>query len=282
MSNAPMFLTAAIVGAETTRDQNPAVPYLPSEIADEAIRCWEKGASIVHLHARKPDGMPSQEAALFGEAIEKIRATCDIIIQVSTGGAVGMTGEERCQPLTLSGNRTPEMATLSCGSLNFGEEIFENPRPLMRDIAERIRAANIKPELEIFDAGMMDEARYLQKKGFIDFPAHFDFVLGIPGGLAAREDALDYLLTQLPTGSTWSVAGIGRFELPMVESAAKRGGHARVGFEDNVFLSKGVLAKGSFELVETAADIAKRCGRRIATPAEAREILGITGISVRS
>jgi 3-keto-5-aminohexanoate cleavage enzyme len=272
-----MFLTAAIVGAEATHAQNPAVPYLPSEIADEAIRCWEKGASMVHLHARKPDGTPSQSAELFGEAIERIRAACDIIVQVSTGGAVGMTGEERCQPLTLSGALAPEMATLSCGSVNFGEEIFENPRPLMRDIAGRIRAAGIKPELEIFDTGMMDEARYLQKKGLIDFPAHFDFVLGVPGGLAAREDALDYLLTLLPEGSTWSVAGIGRFELPMVEAAAKRGGHARVGFEDNVFLSKGVLAKGSFELVEAATAIAKRCGRRIATPAETRQILGIEG-----
>lgn len=275
MSAEPMILTAAIVGAETTRESNPAVPYLPSEIAAEAIRCWEKGASIVHLHARRPDGTPTQEAALFGEAIELIRASCDVIIQVSTGGAVGMSGEERCQPLTLTGARSPEMATLSCGSVNFGEEIFENPRPLMRDIAERIRAAGIKPELEIFDAGMMDEARYLHRKGLIDLPAHFDFVLGVPGALAAREDALDYLLTQLPEGSTWCVAGIGRFELPMVEAAARRGGHARVGFEDNVFLSKGVLAKGSFELVEAAAEIARRHGRRVVRPSEARAILGI-------
>ena len=275
MSAEPMILTAAIVGAETTRESNPAGPYLPSEIAAEAVRCWEKGASIVHLHARRPDGTPTQEAALFGEAIELIRASCDIIIQVSTGGAVGMSGEERCQPLTLAGARAPEMATLSCGSVNFGEEIFENPRPLMRDIAERIRAAGIKPELEIFDAGMMDEARYLHRKGLIDLPAHFDFVLGVPGALAAREDAIDYLLTQLPEGSTWCVAGIGRFELPMVEAAARRGGHARVGFEDNVFLSKGVLAKGSFELVEAAADIARRCGRRVVSPCEARAILGI-------
>lgn len=275
MSAEPMILTAAIVGAETTRESNPAVPYLPSEIAAEAIRCWEKGASIVHLHARRPDGTPTQEAALFGEAIELIRASCDVIIQVSTGGAVGMSGEERCQPLTLTGARSPEMATLSCGSVNFGEEIFENPRPLMRDIAERIRAAGIKPELEIFDAGMMDEARYLHRKGLIALPAHFDFVLGVPGALAAREDALDYLLTQLPEGSTWCVAGIGRFELPMVEAAARRGGHARVGFEDNVFLSKGVLAKGSFELVEAAAEIARRHGRRVVRPSEARAILGI-------
>lgn len=270
-----MILTAALVGAETMRADNPAVPYLPSEIAAEAIRCWEKGASIVHLHARKPDGTPSQEVSLFGEAIEQIRAACDVIIQVSTGGAVGMTGQERCQPLSLTGKRAPEMATLSCGSVNFGEEIFENPRPLLRDIATRIRAAGIKPELEIFDAGMIDEARYLQKKGFIDFPAHFDFVLGVPGALAAREDALDYLIAQLPEGSTWSVAGIGRFELPMVKAAAERGGHARVGFEDNVFLSKGVLARGSYELVEAAADIARRCGRRVVEPAEARAILGI-------
>ncbi len=271
----PMILTAAIVGAETMRSHNPAVPYLPSEIADEAVRCCQAGASIVHLHARNPDGTSTQSAEVFGEAIRLIRARCDIIIQTSTGGAVGMSGEERCQPLTLRGALKPEMATLSCGSVNFGEDVFINSRPLMRDIAARIRAAGIKPELEIFDAGMMDEAAYLQKQGLIDFPAHFDFVLGVPGGLAAREDALDYLLTRLPDGSTWCAAGIGRFQLPMAEAAARRGGNARVGFEDNIYLSKGVLAKGSWELVEAAAKIARSAGRTVATPAQSREILGI-------
>lgn len=272
-----MILTAAVVGAEVTRAENPAVPYLPSEIADEAVKCWKEGASIVHLHARNPDGSASQSAALYGDAIRLIREKCDLIVQTSTGGAVGMTGEERCQPLTLKGNLKPEMATLSCGSVNFGDEVFVNSRPLMRDIATRIREAGIKPELEIFDAGMMDESKYLAKLGLIDFPAHFDFVLGVPGALAAREDALDYLIAQLPSGATWCVAGIGRFELPMVEAAARRGGNARVGFEDNIYLSKGVLAKGSWELVQKAAVIAKENGRKIATPKEARQILGIAG-----
>ena len=130
----PMILTAAIVGAETMRSHNPAVPYLPSEIADEAVRCCQAGASIVHLHARNPDGTSTQSAEVFGEAIRLIRARCDIIIQTSTGGAVGMSGEERCQPLTLRGALKPEMATLSCGSVNFGEDVFINSRPLMRDI----------------------------------------------------------------------------------------------------------------------------------------------------
>ncbi|MGI5865470.1 MAG: 3-keto-5-aminohexanoate cleavage protein [Myxococcales bacterium] len=275
MAHRPMIITAALVGAEVMRKDTPHIPYTPEEIAAEAVRCREAGAAMVHLHARKPDGTPSQEAALFGEAIRLIRKQVDVIIQVSTGGAVGMSGEERCQPLTLSGELKPEMATLSTGSVNFGEEVFSNPRPLTRDIAQRIRAAGIKPEFEIFDAGMIDEAKYLHKQGLVDFPGHWDFVLGVPGGLAARPDAVDYLLTQLPEGATWCIAGIGRMELPMVEYAAERGGNARVGLEDNIFISKGVLAKGSSELVQKAVELAKGKGREIATPAQAREIIGL-------
>lgn len=275
MVHPPMIITAAIVGAEVMRKDSPYVPYTPEEIAAEAVRCREAGAALVHLHARLPDGTPSQSAELFGQAIRLIRQRCDVIVQTSTGGAVGMSGEERCQPLTLTGELKPEMATLSTGSVNFGEEVFANPRPLTRDIAARLRAAGIKPEFEIFDAGMIDEAKYLQKQGLVDFPGHWDFVLGVPGGLAARPDAVEYLLTQLPPKATWCIAGVGRQELPMVEYAAERGGNARVGMEDNLFISKGVLAKGSYELVARAVELARGKGRELATPAQAREIIGL-------
>ncbi len=271
----PIILTAAIVGAEVMRKDTPYIPYTPEEIAAEAERCARAGAAVVHLHVREPDGKPSQAPELFGSAIRLIRARCDVVLQTSTGGAVGMSADERCGPLTLQGELKPEMATLTPGTVNFGEEVFFNPRPLVRDIARRIRAAGLKPELEIFDAGMIDEARYLQKEGLLDFPGHWDFVLGVPGGLGARTDAVDYLRRQLPEGATWTCAAMGRFQLPMVELACERGGHARVGLEDNLFLEKGVLAKGSFELVERAAAIARSKGREVATPAQARQILGL-------
>jgi len=275
MTHPPMILTAAIGGAEVMREQTPHIPYTPEEIAGEAVRCREAGAALVHLHARKPDGTASLDAQLFAEAIRLIRARCDVIIQVSTGGAVGMTGEERCGPLSLTGELKPEMATLTTGSVNFGEEVFANPRPLVRDIASRIRAAGLKPEFEIFDAGMMDEAKYLHAKGVGHVRGHWDCVLGVPGGMGARADALDYLRTQLPEGATWTCAAMARHQLPMVELVAERGGNSRVGMEDNIYLSKGVLAKGSYELVQKAVELAKGKGRDIATPAQAREILGL-------
>lgn len=269
----PMVLTAAMVGAETTRQQTPYLPLTAQEIAEDAARCREAGAAMVHLHVRNPDGSPSQSPELFRAAIRAIRARTDILIQVSTGGAVGMGVDERCGGLTLTGPDRPDMATLTTGTVNFGDEVFWNPRPLVRDIAKRIRALGLKPELECFDAGMVDEAKILAKEGYVDLPAHFDFVLGVPGALGAQLHALDYLRAQLPEGCTWTVAAVGRHQLPFVAHAAERGGNARVGLEDNIFLSKGVLAKGNFELVAEAARLAKEKGRTLATPDEARQLL---------
>lgn len=274
MSQTPVVITAALVGAETTREQTPHLPISPEEIAQEAKRCWEAGAAMVHLHVREPDGTPSQSAALFGETIARIREIAPgLICQTSTGGAVGMSVDERTQPLTLQGIQKPEMATLTPGTVNFGDDVFWNPRPLVREIARRMRAAGIVPEVEVFDAGMIDEAHALQREELLDFPAHFDFVLGVPGAMAAREEAVDYLRAQLPEGSTWSIAGVGRHELPMALLALEKGGHVRVGLEDNIFLSRGVLAKGSYELVAQVAALAQEKGRRVASPEEARELL---------
>lgn len=272
----PMVITAAIVGAETTREQTPHLPITAEEIGIEAAKCREAGAAMVHIHVRNPDGSPSQSPELFRAAIREIRKRCDIIVQTSTGGAVGMGVDERCGPLTLTGADKPDMATLSTGTVNFGEDVFWNPRPLVRDIAKRIRSIGLKPEIECFDAGMIDEAKYLAKEGLIDLPAHFDFVLGVPGALAARPEALDFMIASLPEGCTWTCAAMARFQLPFVELSAERGGNARVGLEDNIFISKGVLAKGSFELVQEAVKRAKGKGREIATPAQARELLRLS------
>ncbi|NBD13379.1 MULTISPECIES: 3-keto-5-aminohexanoate cleavage protein [Corallococcus] len=269
----PMVLTAAMVGAETTREQTPHLPITAEEIAEDAAKCREAGAAMVHLHVRTADGKPSQDAELFRAAIRAIRKRTDVLVQVSTGGAVGMGVDERCGGLTLTGADKPDMATLTTGTVNFGEEVFWNPRPLVRDIAKRIRAIGLKPELECFDVGMIDEARYLAKEGLVELPAHFDFVLGVPGTLQARPEVLDFMIASLPEGSSWTVAGVGRQQLPFVDEAAKRGGNARVGLEDNIYLSKGVLAKGNFELVAEAAKRARAAGREPATPEQARQLL---------
>jgi 3-keto-5-aminohexanoate cleavage enzyme len=276
MSASPMVITAAIVGAETSRAQTPHLPISAEEIGIEAQKCREAGAAMIHLHVRNPDGSPSQSPELFRAAIREIRKRCDILIQTSTGGAVGMGVDERCGPLTLTGGDKPDMATLTTGTVNFGEDVFWNPRPLVREIAQRIRAIRIRPEIECFDVGMIDEASYLAKEGLVELPAHFDFVMGVPGAISARPESLDFMIGSLPKGSTWTVAGVGRHQLPFAELGAERGGNARVGLEDNIYLSKGVLAKGSWELVADTAQRAKAKGRELATPAQARQLLRLT------
>jgi len=271
----PMVLTAAMVGAEVTREQTPYLPMSADEIATDAAKCREAGAAMVHIHVRTADGKPSQDTELFRAAIRAIRKQSDILVQVSTGGAVGMNVDERCGGLNLTGVDKPDMATLSTGTVNFGPDVFWNPRPLIRDIAARIKAIGLKPELECFDVGMIDEARALEKEGFISFPAHFDFVLGVGGALGANPEALDFMRSYIPKGSTWTCAAMGRHQLPFVELSAERGGNARVGMEDNIYLSKGVLAKGNYELVAAAAKLAKAKGRELATPAQARGLLGL-------
>lgn len=265
----PLIITAAICGAEVFRDQSPHIPYTPRELADEALRCFDAGAVMVHLHVRNPDGTPSQSPDLFGQAMEYICAQSPMLIQFSTGGAVGMGVDERADAVKLG----PDMATLSTGSVNFGDEVFLNPTPLVREIAKRIADFGVTPEIECFDSGMVDTALRLAKHGLIALPAHFDFVLGMAGGMGGTVHHLDFMRSLLPDGCSWSVAGIGRFELPLARHAIAHGGHVRVGLEDNLYLSKGVLAKGSYELVAQVAQEAAVFGRPLATVVQARELL---------
>jgi len=266
-----IILTAAIVGAEVTREQTPHVPYTAEEIAREAKRCRDAGAAVIHLHVREPDGKPSQSEALFREAIDAIRAETDVVVQVSTGGAVGMSVEERVGGLRCA----PDMGTLNCGSINFGDEVFENSFPQMRDIARRLREAAIVPELEVYEVGHLDNAMVLAKEELIGAPFHVQFVLGVRGAAGARPEVLRFLVSQLPSDATWGVAAVGRHQLPMAELATELGGNVRVGLEDNIWLDKGVLAEGSAPLVARAATIARTRGREPVTPTRARELLGI-------
>ena len=266
-----LIITAALTGAEVSRDQQPALPISPAEIAAAAEECVKAGASIVHLHARKPDGSPTQDREVYREIVQAVRARCDVIVQLSTGGAVGMSAEERLAPVTLQ----PEMATLSMGSVNFGGEVFMNHPADIKMFARAMREYGVKPELEIFDAGMLDTARHWLARDLLDAPAHFDFVLGVPGAMAATPEALMFLRSQLPPGSTWTVAGIGAAQLPLGALAIVLGGHVRVGFEDNVYYRKGELATSNAQLVERIARISREMDRAVATPDEARRMLGI-------
>ncbi len=268
-----LIITAAICGAEVTKEQNPSVPYTVEEIGIEAEKAYKAGASVIHLHVRQDDGTPTQDKERFRQCIEEIRRRCpDAIIQPSTGGAVGMSNEERLQPVDLC----PEMATLDCGTCNFGgDEIFVNTENDIKAFGKKMIENNVKPEIEVFDKSMIDMAIRLQKKGFIKAPMHFSFVMGVNGGISGELRDFLFMKESLPAGSTYAVAGIGRYEFPLAAAAIISGGHVRVGFEDNVYLSKGVMADTNAQLVEKVVRLAKELGREIATPAEAREILGL-------
>lgn len=268
-STADVVLTAAIVGAELTRAQTPHLPITPQEVADEAARCREAGAAVIHLHVRNPDGSNTQSSERFAEVIDAIRKKCDCIIQPSTGGAVGMSIEERSGPLACK----PEMATLNCGTINFGDDVFVNSRGDIRKLAAKIRAAGAVPELECYEVGHVEEALGLAAEGAIVKPLHFQFVLGVKGAIPAREDVVQYLRSLVRPDATWGVAATGRFQQPMTELAMRLGGHARVGLEDNIYLGKGVLAEGSAALVARAAAYARSIGRIPADPQRARQLL---------
>lgn len=266
-----LIITAALTGAEVTKEQQPNLPVTPDEIAQAALECYNAGASIVHVHARDKDGNPTQDYDVYKEIKEKIEALCPIIVQPSTGGAVWHTPDQRLQPVELK----PEMATLSCGTCNFGPDVFMNSEEFIEKFARRMAELGVKPEIEVFERGMIENAKMLIKKGILKGPLHFDFVLGVPGACPGTPEDLMHMVRQLPEGSTWTVAGIGRSETPLAVMAIIMGGNVRVGFEDNVYYSKGVLAKSNAELVERVVRISKEIGREVATPDEARQILGL-------
>ncbi len=264
-----LIITCALKGAETTRDSNPNVPYTPEELAVAAEEACVEGASIIHLHVCQDDGTPTMDPAIYEKAHDLIKKRTDAIVQFSTGGAVGMSLEERAAPLDLK----PEMATLTTGTVNFGREVFYNPAQYMETLARKMAELDIKPEIEVFDAGMIKNALFLVKRGLLEMPLHFDFVMGVPGGIGGSAAELNFLAGMIPEGTTWSVAGIGRHETTLGTMAIAMGGHVRVGFEDNIYYHRGVLAESNAQLVARMARISREIGREVATPEEAREIL---------
>jgi 3-keto-5-aminohexanoate cleavage enzyme len=266
-----LIITCAISGAEVTKEHNPAVPYTIEEMVEAAHQAYLAGASIIHLHARYDDGKPTQNKDRYREIVKAIKDKCpELIVQVSTGGAVGMSREERSDVLNIR----PEMATLDCGTLNFGgDEIFINTENDIIYFANKMNELGVMYEMECFEKGHIDTTLRLIKKGIIKGHLHYSFVLGVNGGMTGEERDFIFLKESLPAGSTYSVAGIGRYEFTLAEHSIKHGGHVRVGLEDNIYIEKGVLAKSNRELVEKIVTMAKKYNRAIATPKETRQML---------
>jgi len=267
-----LIITAAIQGAELSKEDTPYLPITPEEVSQEAYRSWEEGAAVIHLHVRDKHGKPTQSADVYSENIAAIKSTgCKAIIQCSTGGAVGMSAEERMGPLTLK----PEYASLNTGSINFGDDVFINSTQMMEKLALTMQEYGVKPEFETYEEGHIHNAMALVKKGLVTGKLNFQFVLGVPGAMAPTPKNLLLLSEAIPSDATWAVAGIGRHQLVLSGIAVLIGGNVRVGLEDNIYYSKGVLAKSNAEFVARIVKIAKEVGREIATPDEARRILGI-------
>jgi 3-keto-5-aminohexanoate cleavage enzyme len=270
-----MIITVGVTGSRITREQTPYIPVSPEEIAVSGIEAWRAGAAVVHIHVRDPGtGLGTQELSLFREVVDRIRDETDAILCLTTSGIPGrnLPIPERLQPLALQ----PEMVSFDAGSLNLNQTVFLNPPEFLETLAKETLASGIKPELEVFDAGMIHTCIRYAEKGLLQRPLHFQFVLGTIGGMPATAKSLLHMTEILPEGSTWSVIGSGAGQLSMVMLGMVMGGHVRVGLEDNIYYSKGVLAKTNAELVERVVRIAKEYGRDIATPAEARKILSLT------
>ena len=266
----PVVVTVAPVGAEVTREDNPALPHTPAEIAADVAACAEAGASVCHLHVREEDGSPSSRRELFEETIGLIRERSPIVTMVSTGGAVWMSIEERITGLEAR----PDLAGVETGSMNFGEEPFVTIPADARRVVERATALEIGREAEMFDVGHVVAAVQMLERGELPAPLRANVVVGVPGGIDASPEALTAMLRPLPPDAHWSITAIGRHQRRMLALAVLLGaGGIRVGFEDGVYLRRGVLASSNAELVADAAELVRTLGRRVATIEEARELL---------
>lgn len=273
-----IIITVAVTGSRPTKEMNPAVPYTPKEIVDAAVECHKAGAAIVHIHVRNPKtGQPDFKVGLFKEVLEGIRERCDMMVNLTTSGLL-LEGtdviSQRLQPVYLK----PDLCSLDLGSINFRDRVFINPPEWAEAAAKCMRDNVVKPELEVFDVGHIYQAGDLIQKGLIDDPPHFQLCMGIKWGIEASPENLLFMKSKLPPDSLWSVLGVGKAQLPMITMAILLGGNVRVGFEDNIYFKKGVLASSNAQMVEMAADLAERLGRQVATPAEARRILGIKNV----
>ncbi len=267
----PLIITVAGIGAEISREQQPNLPLTAAQIAADAVACREAGASIYHLHVRDAEGNPTMEVETFRAAHDAIRAATDMIVQFTSGGGVHDTEEERIAPLDLR----PEMASLTTGTVNFGDDVFMNPLALIDKLYQRMRSLGVMPEFEIFEAGMIANAERVYSDNGSSHHRHYDFVLGVPGAMPAWDSSVTFLADRLPEGATWSATGIGRAHLSVASQSIAVGGHVRTGFEDVRYLEPGKLADSNAQLIERVAAMARYEGREPATPDVTRELLGL-------
>jgi uncharacterized protein (DUF849 family) len=286
-----VIVTCAVTGGAPTAGKYPAVPVTPEQIANAVIEARSAGAAIAHIHVRDPaTGLASLDVALYREVVERVRgARCDILINLTTGPGsrfvpsdddprVGGAGTTMRKPLDRVQHvleLLPDVCSLDVGSMNFGETGFVNTPAHLRIMAKAIAAAGVKPELEVFEPGHIMLARKLIDEGAIASPPLFQICLGIPYGAPATPQSMMYMKSLLPDDAMWASFGISRAEFPMVAQAAILGGHVRVGLEDNLYIEQGVLAQGNGELVERAVAIVRSLGMPVASPEEARGILGL-------
>jgi uncharacterized protein (DUF849 family) len=270
----PVIITVAITGALPRKKDNPAVPVTPSQQVESTHEAFEAGASLVHVHVRNPDESPGSDPEAFARVQEGVRKHCPgMIVQFSTGGR-GRDQAARGAMLHLK----PDMASLATGSTNFPVGIYENPPDFVESLAKTMLDNGIKPEIEVFDLAMLYNAANLVKKGLVKERPHVQFVLGVPNAMPARRSIFDFRRSEnkdvLP-GATWVAAGIGRFQWEVNQWCLEAGGHCRTGLEDNIKFDANRLAASNAELVKKIVDECDRYGRRPATAAEARAILGL-------
>jgi uncharacterized protein (DUF849 family) len=297
------IVTAAVTGAIHTPTMSSNLPVTPDQIVDDALKSYEAGAAVVHIHVRDPEtGQPSADPELFGEILAGIKSQCDVVVCTTTGGGFGQTTEERVRVVKTY---SPELASLNAGSLNFAlfpildklkefkkdwesqylamseDFIFPNTFKTLRQFSQYFAEENTRPEFEIYDAGMLSNLAFLISRGWVKTPVYLQFVLGILGGMQATVNNLVFLhnsAREIIADFKWSVCAAGKEQFRMCNLALLMGGNTRVGLEDNLYLEKGVMAKNSGEQVEKIIRIGKEHGLEPATPNEAREILNLKGL----
>jgi len=269
-----LIITVAITGSRISRSQTPYIPITPNEIVQSAIESWEAGAAIAHIHVREPaNQLGTQDPRLFKKVVEPLREKTDLVLCLTTSGIPGINLpiEERLQVLEFQ----PELASLDAGTILLGGLPFINTPEFIETAAKRMKDKRVKPELEIFDLGMIRTCLNLRSKGLLEDPLYFQFVLGTPWGAPADPRTLIRIRDMITKDDLWSIIGIGRAHLPMSMMALIMGGHIRVGMEDNIYYRKGELVKKNSQFVERIVRIAEEYGREIANPKDARRILNL-------
>ncbi|WP_062204462.1 3-keto-5-aminohexanoate cleavage protein [Demequina salsinemoris] len=270
-----VVLTAALTGAVTPKSINENIPLTPEEISEDAYRVWQAGASVVHFHMRDDEGLGTMDKEKFKQTLDLLKTNhpdCDVVINCTTAGDHRATDDDRMAHLPYV---MPEIASYDAGSMNWTPDgVFENSPQFLERLGLKMQELNIKPEFEIFDAGMVGNVLYYASKDIVAKPLHFQFVLGVGGGMPATVESLCYLKSLIPADATWSAFGIGRAHQKIMFAALALGGHIRVGLEDNVYYARGVKAT-NVSLVERAARVIKEFGKEVATPDEARQILSL-------